>query len=138
MHKITKTMRTETAHRLLLHKGLCHHLHGHSYKWEVTISSPQLNLEGMVMDFSILKTAMQSVIGQFDHATVLNEHDTVLVEALTTMRTVIFRHEPTAELMCRYVAGAIKLYLPTKLHTVSVRLWETETSYAEWCEHGQK
>jgi 6-pyruvoyl tetrahydropterin synthase/QueD family protein len=77
---ITKQMYAETGHRLCDYEGKCAHLHGHSYRWEVTV---QCKLSGMlsndmIMDFKDLKAVMQETIGAWDHAFLFNVNDPLL------------------------------------------------------------
>jgi 6-pyruvoyltetrahydropterin/6-carboxytetrahydropterin synthase len=138
MYSITKTMRTETAHRLMLHRGLCQNIHGHSYKWEVTVTANQLNLDGMVVDFAVLKNAMEQTIGRLDHALVLNKNDVDIINAFRNIpKVVLMEYEPTAETMCYAVAKQLNPYLPTNVWVKRVKLWETGTSFAVWCENGK-
>ena len=73
--KITKQLRTETGHRLTNYAGRCAHLHGHSYLWEVTARSSELDCKNMVMDFKDLKVAMNAVLDPLDHCMVLAPDD---------------------------------------------------------------
>ena len=115
MFTITKIMEFEAAHCLTGHKGKCKNVHGHSYKLEVTVGSDTL-VDGMVMDFGDLKNMMKYVVDEyFDHS-FINDW---------------FPGYPTAENMVWWV----KEHLSGQLNScklVSIRLWETSTSYAEW------
>ena len=73
--KVTKHLRTETGHRLTNYVGRCAHLHGHSYLWEVTARSSELDCKNMVMDFKDLKKAMNTVLDPLDHCMVLAPDD---------------------------------------------------------------
>src|SRR2546425_1571261 len=70
---VTKIFHFESAHHLPGHRGKCAHLHGHSYRLEVTIRGPIRDMpgesdHGMVMDFSDLShTVKNSVIERLDH-----------------------------------------------------------------------
>lgn len=133
--QVTKEMYTETAHRLDGHPGRCRFLHGHSYKWAVTLTSDKL-VHGMIIDFSDLKKAMMDVIDPFDHALVLEtgceaeeELYTLLKKHNLADRTMLVPYRPTAENMASAVANRLKLvYFPNC--EVTVRVWETTTSNA--------
>lgn len=132
MHWITKTMYTETAHRLPGHPGLCRNLHGHSYKWEVSIGCHKLEETGMVMDFSDLKKLMEEFISPFDHAVVVTNKDTHLLNyvAATNQRHVRMDSRPTAENMASWIKGLFEDRLGNEF-VVAVKIWETSTSYTE-------
>lgn len=77
--EITKRFTFEAAHYLEGYDGLCGHVHGHSYKVEITVASkPGGGLidngpeRGMVMDLTRLKTCAQPVIDDFDQLDVRN------------------------------------------------------------------
>jgi len=135
-YKITKDMVTETAHRLLLHKGACNHVHGHSYKFRVTVGCNTLDDNGMVMDFSDLKKIMEKVIGRFDHTIVLNIEDP-LIEAISKnvfMTIGISNGDPTAETFARTVYMDIedRLKRDFRVHIVEVTVWETANNFATY------
>lgn len=127
--KVTKQFRTETAHRLPNHGGLCRYIHGHSYLWEVTVEGePDEN--NMVIDFKSLKLAMENTIGLYDHALILSAEDP-LANLLrhATERLRIVSGEPTAELFAKNAGEKLR---GGGLNVVRVRVWETVTSYADW------
>ncbi|MDE7091463.1 MAG: 6-carboxytetrahydropterin synthase, partial [Bacteroidales bacterium] len=88
---MTKIFRFEMAHALPDYNGPCAHLHGHSYRLEVTLSTgaAEIPTEGMVMDFSQLKRMVEeTIIAQVDHALVLDERmDAALIDALRKVNT---------------------------------------------------
>lgn len=136
MYTVTKTMYTETAHRLVGHPGLCSNIHGHSYKWEVSISAPDLSPNSMVMDFSNLKSRMAEAIDRvYDHAIVLQDHpenaELLYVLANMGMRVVTTEQAPTAEEFARLAQEALSKGLP-RAWTITVSVWETTTSKAEY------
>ena len=113
---ITKQFRFEAAHTLPNHDGKCKNLHGHSYLLEVTIAGDiQTNgpKEGMIMDFADLsKIVTQEIIDQWDHQ-FLND---------------ILPFPTTAENLASECFTRITKH---NIDVVSVRIWETTTSYAE-------
>ena len=133
--KVTKEMYTETAHRLDGHPGRCKNVHGHSYRWCVTLEGDHL-ANGMLLDFSDLKKAMTEVIDPFDHALVLqsgNEIDEDLIAVLIKhgmdARIMEVPWRPTAENMALVVSGILQGKFPD--FAVTVRVYETVTSHAE-------
>lgn len=135
--QVTKQYRTETAHRLLNHKGLCRFIHGHSYLWEITVTD-LLNKDGMVIDFKDLKKVIKTVLEPFDHALVLSSRDPFLndmakrSDSYNTIldRTINFNGSPTAENFAKYAAEILRGV--HNLNVVRVRVWETVDSYADW------
>lgn len=123
---ITKRMTFEACHHLNNYEGKCSKLHGHSYKLEVTfvgsidpdiVSSNTLATEAMVCDFTYAKNKIKEVINDFDHAN-LND----------------FFLQPTVEIMAVHIYDKLSDSIPPykDFKVYSVKLWETEDSYAEY------
>jgi 6-pyruvoyltetrahydropterin/6-carboxytetrahydropterin synthase len=141
--KITKQFSFEMAHALRNYDGLCRNIHGHSYKMDITLAGQPLHDEnspknGMVMDFGDLKRLVnEEIISLLDHALVLNaQTDTQLIEVLKQNyeKIVTVDFQPTTENLLEFIASKIKKRLPERVALTCVRLRETDTSYAEWCE----
>ena len=73
--EISKQYKTETGHRLINYSGKCAHIHGHSYKWFITIESPDLDAIGFIMDFKDLKDIIKNILEPLDHAFLAHEDD---------------------------------------------------------------
>ena len=141
--KITKQFSFEMAHALRNYDGLCRNIHGHSYKMDITLAGQPLHDEnspkdGMVMDFGDLKRLVnEEIISLLDHALLLNaQTDTQLIEVLKQNyeKIVTVDFQPTTENLLEFIADKIKTKLPEGVSLTCVRLRETDTSYAEWCE----
>ena len=142
--KITKQFSFEMAHALHNYDGLCRNIHGHSYKMDITLAGQPLHDEtspknGMVMDFGDLKKLVnEEIISLLDHALVLNaKTDTQLIEVLKQNyeKIVTVDFQPTTENLLNFIAEKIQTRLPKDVKLSCVRLRETDTSYAEWCEN---
>jgi 6-pyruvoyltetrahydropterin/6-carboxytetrahydropterin synthase len=140
--RITKQFTFETAHALYGYDGKCKNLHGHSYKLSVTlIGEPITNTQnvkfGMVMDFGDLKKIVkEEIVDKFDHATVFNQ-TTPHIDLGNNLKKqghhVIFvDYQPTTENMILDFAEVIKKRLPQNIHLFSIKLQETDSSFAEW------
>ena len=129
------------AHALWNYDGPCKNIHGHSYKLFVTVigrasedlKSPKL---GMVVDFSELKEIVKSkVVNVFDHSVVISKRagkpDIQRVEQMFE-KFYIVDYQPTCENLATDMAGRISKALPGNIRLFSLKLVETETSYAEW------
>lgn len=140
--RITKKFSFETGHALYGYDGKCKNVHGHSYKLAVTVIGEPIADEknvklGMVIDFGDLKKIVkQEVVDVFDHATVFNKntpHVELAKELEDRGHTVILvDYQPTSENMIQDFAFKIRKRLPAHIKLFSLRLQETETSYAEW------
>lgn len=74
MHTITLTHTTDTGHRIPGHdggSGKCARLHGHTYSFDVELSSDDLDGTGFVIDFGQIK----KLLDEWDHRTLLWEGD---------------------------------------------------------------
>ena len=140
--RITKLFSFETGHALYGYDGKCRNVHGHSYKLSVTVIGTPItdtnNVKlGMVIDFGDLKTIVkEDIVDQFDHATVFNKN-TPHVELAHELSkrghsVILVDYQPTSENMIIDFAEKIKNRLPENIKLHSLRLQETETSYAEW------
>jgi 6-pyruvoyltetrahydropterin/6-carboxytetrahydropterin synthase len=140
--RITKKFSFETGHALYGYDGKCKNVHGHSYKLSVTvIGSPitdRSNVKlGMVIDFTDLKKIVkEEVVDQFDHATVFNQ-TTPHVELAKELKdrghhVILVDYQPTSENMIVDFAARIKSRLPEEITLFSLKLQETESSFAEW------
>jgi len=140
--RITKQFTFETGHALYGYDGKCRNVHGHSYKLSVTvIGSPITDSNnvkfGMVIDVSDFKEIVrEEVVEVFDHATVFNKN-TPHVDLAKELEerghhVILVDYQPTSENMVIDFAQKIKDRLPQNIKLFSLRLQETESSYAEW------
>jgi len=140
--RITKEFSFETGHALYGYDGKCKNVHGHSYKLSVTVIGIPItdrdNVKfGMVIDFSDLKKIVrEEIVDHFDHATVFNQttpHIELANELIDRGHHVILvDYQPTSENMVIDFAQKIKDRLPNNIELHSLKLQETETSYAQW------
>ena len=146
--RITKQFNFETGHALYGYDGACRNVHGHSYKLFVTVvgspNSDSSNVKyGMVIDFKDLKKIVkEEVVDVFDHATVFNKNTPHKELAMTLKnsghKVILADYQPTCELLV-IDFRSLKLknvFLPIfRLH--SLKLQETESSFANWYESDQ-
>lgn len=140
--RITKHFDFEAAHALPGYDGKCKNIHGHSYQLFVTIIGTPINdktnpKNGMVLDFGDLKKIVNTeIIDVFDHAIVLNkdsEHLSLANKiAEYSHRIVLVNYQPTSELMLIDFSEKIMRKLPKGVKLHSLKLYETNNSYAEW------
>jgi 6-pyruvoyltetrahydropterin/6-carboxytetrahydropterin synthase len=140
--RITKQFSFETGHALYGYDGKCKNVHGHSYKLSVTvIGTPITDANhvkyGMVIDFSDLKKIVkEDIVDVFDHATVFNKN-TPHVELAKELENrghnvLLVNYQPTSEMMVVDFSKKIAKRLPSHIKLHSLKLQETETSFAEW------
>jgi 6-pyruvoyltetrahydropterin/6-carboxytetrahydropterin synthase len=141
---ITRRLEFDAGHRIPNHASQCRHLHGHRYAIEITLSGDIVRTEGaadqgMVMDFSEVKTIANTVlVNRWDHAFLVYEGDHAVVGFLASLpehKTVVLPVVPTAE---NLAAEAFRIldaaYLDTygnQLQLERVRLYETPNNWAD-------
>ena len=109
--KIYKIVNFSSAHKLNLpYESRCNTLHGHNYKSELWIEG-KLDENGMVIDFHDLK----KVIKNIDHINLSDK----------------FEWQTTAENLSKYLLNQIYQLSSNTIEKIKVRVWETETAYAE-------
>ncbi len=141
---ITRRLEFDAGHRIPHHNSACRHLHGHRYAIEVTLSGDVITTEGvseqgMVMDFSRVKTiAQESLVEAWDHAFLVYRGDKVVLDFLDSLpghKTVAFPFTPTAENLAaeafRILDKAYQDSYGSNLHLERVRLYETPNNWAD-------
>lgn len=89
MYYVKKTLEISAAHSLsLTYRSKCESLHGHNWLLTVYCRARELDCNGMVEDFSVIK---QKIVALLDHAN-LNE---------------VLPFNPTAENIARWVVDLI-------------------------------
>lgn len=140
--RLTKEFSFEMSHVLEGYDGLCREIHGHSYRFFVTVkgtpstdpADPKL---GMVMDFGLLKnTVNELIVDRYDHSLMIRETpaNKTLIETLRSHYSRIWTvpYQPTCENLISHFAEALIPALPPTVELVCLRLHETATSFAEW------
>src|SRR4051794_38754804 len=94
--EITVTRHFSAAHRLRLYDGSIEPLHGHNWQVAVTVTAPQLDSIGVVVDFHLLERLADDIISPM-HNNNLND--------LPPFSTI----NPSAENVALHVARSLKL-----------------------------
>jgi len=127
MYRIGKTFKFEAAHFLPnADSECCRNIHGHSYKVEVVLQSEEL-INDMVLDFCHLSRWWETIHEKWDHAIIVKESSPTAKN-----KTVVLGVHPTAEHMARHLWYAARNHLGPSVWVESVKVWETETSWAEY------
>ena len=149
-YRICKTIDIENGHMLSKHPDKCKFPHGHTRKVEFVLEADQLDENEMVCDFKIVKESIEAYLDTLDHAMCMNTDDPAYEEFKNRYgeRVIGFpSQDPTTEVMARvifenlrdnlssYAADRESKYpLRESVKIVSVRVWETATSWAEFSE----
>jgi len=131
MYFVTREIQFCYGHRLLNYEGKCRHLHGHNGRAVITLSAPELDPLGMVMDFSRIKSLVSSWIDEtLDHKMLLHKDDPVLPLLHRLGEPVyIMSMNPTAENIARLIYDFVAA---EGFPVIEVQLWETASSYASY------
>lgn len=127
------------AHAIHGYEGSCKYVHGHSYELHVSVTNGNpgddyIPSPGMIMDFKDLKRIVNAlVLKQFDHHLLLSEEYLKSNKAMAFHESLFaFEAEPTVENMLLYIRRQLEKELPTGIKLASLKLYETNSSHAEW------
>ena len=67
MYELTVKSEFEAAHHIKNYAGKCARLHGHNWAVEAIVQGDTLNELGILIDFKVLKSALNKVLDEFDH-----------------------------------------------------------------------
>jgi len=110
------------AHFLTHYHGKCERLHGHNYRVIVRCRGTKLDEGGMLLDFSVLKSSLRTVLSKIDHIN-LNDME-------------VFKDDPSAERIAGYIFGQMeeefKNYSIDTALLHSVDVYETPLNMARY------
>lgn len=125
MFELTVEAGFSSGHYLRNYCGKCENPHGHNYKVRVTLVGSELEPNGLLLDFKLLKQVMRPTIDRIDHQ-MLNE-----LEPFTVLN-------PSAENLAKYFYDQTGSQLAEMTHgrvrVKSCTIWETETTTATYYE----
>jgi 6-pyruvoyltetrahydropterin/6-carboxytetrahydropterin synthase len=149
-YRICKTFEIENGHMLTKHPDKCAFPHGHTRSVEFVLEAEELDANEMVCDFKIIKQIMFDFLGTLDHAMCINTDDPMYADFKSSYGERVIGFEatdPTTEVIAKTIFDHFKEKLAqyanmpaqryplrSTLRIVKVRLWETSTSWAEYCE----
>jgi 6-pyruvoyltetrahydropterin/6-carboxytetrahydropterin synthase len=130
------------------HPDKCRFPHGHSRKIECVLEADDLDGREMVCDFKVLKLILVDYLDRYDHAVCMNTEDPAYAEfkARYGERVIGYESEdPTTEVLARdifrHLCDSLADYrshevsgfpLRESVRVVSVKVWETSGSWAEY------
>jgi len=121
MFEVTIEETFAAGHALRNYRGKCENVHGHNYRCQVTLSGPQLDSIGLLVDFVELKKVVHAVLDRMDHQWL---NDFPPFDVLN----------PSAENMAKYIYDQVTAGLGDRkqVRVGAVRLWETDTASATY------
>lgn len=119
MFEVTIRKSFSAAHTLDI-GGKCEDLHGHNFYVDICVAADELDNEGLVIDFRILKQWADEIIEELDH-TFLND----------------IRHfqdqNPSSERVAEYIYdGMTEKARSRSLKISKVTVWESNTAWATY------
>ena len=125
MYEVTVQDTFSSGHYLRDYYGKCENPHGHNYRVLVTLIGEQLEPNGLLLDFKLLKRILQPTIQYLDHF-MIND-----LEPFTTVN-------PSAENIARYffdrTAAQLLEMTGGRVRVKDCTLYETDTSFARYYE----
>ena len=122
MHELKITSQFAAAHQLREYEGGCERLHGHNWKIEVFVTGKELGDDGMLIDFSEIKSATKKVLDELDHR-FLNDLD--------AFKAV----NPSSENIACHIFKSLSKELNSRQVRVSkVTAWESDSACSSYTE----
>ncbi len=116
MYEVTVKKSFAAAHLLKDIGGKCEELHGHNFIVEVSVRAPELNREGLLVDFRILKKWTDEILVELDH-----KH----LNAIPFFETM----NPSSENIARFIYDNIsKKARREKIEVSQVTVWESDNA----------
>ncbi len=143
MYRLEIRHNLEMAHRFwwATNSPKCRSIHGHSWQIILTLQSPGLDEQGMVIEFGRLKKEWRAWLDQhLDHALVLNQADPlvpVLQATAPELRIFTLPTDPTTECLAEFLVNSAKGLLQTlaahpNVRVERIRIAETAVNAAEF------
>ncbi|WP_047490856.1 6-carboxytetrahydropterin synthase QueD [Terriglobus sp. TAA 43] len=125
MYEVTVESHFSSGHYLRDYHGKCENPHGHNYRVLVTLAGEELEPNGLLLDFKILKDILKPVVNYLDHQ-MIND-----LEPFTTVN-------PSAENLAKYFFDETNTRLSDvtkgRVRVKSSTIFETNTSQATYAE----
>jgi 6-pyruvoyltetrahydropterin/6-carboxytetrahydropterin synthase len=120
VYEVTVETSFSASHQLRNLKGDFEALHGHNFRVEASVVSPELDGLGLVLDFLELEAILKKIIGPYDHR---HMNDLAPFDELN----------PSTENMARLFFEKLQEKLaPRGLEVRRVRIWEAPTFSASY------
>lgn len=109
------------AHNLRDYNGECENLHGHNWKVQIILESEEVDDQGMVIDFNVIKRTIHDILERYDHR-YLNEFKEFI------------SINPTTENISRLLYKELSVKLPKDVSVKKVITWESKGFGASYYE----
>jgi len=123
MFEVTVEAHFSSGHYLRDYHGKCENPHGHNYRVLVTLEGEELEPNGLLLDFKILKEVLKPVVNYLDHQMI---NDLVPFDKVN----------PSAENLAKYFFDETDARLRSitngRVHVKRSTIFETDTSQASY------
>jgi 6-pyruvoyltetrahydropterin/6-carboxytetrahydropterin synthase len=127
MFEVSVEQTFAAGHSLREYKGKCENVHGHNYRVRVSVTGPELNPIGLIVDFVDLKKQVRSIVDRLDHQ-FINDLEPFTVINPSAENIAKFFYD---ELMKSFSGDNGK----APIRIAEVKIWETDTSTATFRPH---
>ncbi len=125
MFEVTVEAHFSSGHYLRDYHGKCENPHGHNYRVLVTLAGADLESNGLLLDFKLLKDILKPVVDYLDHQ-MIND-----LQPFTTLN-------PSAENLAKYFFDETNRALSSltggRVSVKASTVFETDTSQATYYE----
>ena len=125
MFEVTVEAHFSSGHFLREYHGKCENPHGHNYRVLVTLAGEELESNGLLLDFKVLKDILKPVVNYLDHH---------MINELPPFDVV----NPSAENLAKYffdeTNARLKDVTAGRVRVQSSTIFETDTSQATYRE----
>src|SRR5579875_1796838 len=125
MFEITVQAGFSSGHYLRDYYGKCENPHGHNYRVLVTLVGEQLEPNGLLLDFKLLKQVLKPTVEYLDHR---------MINELEPFTTVNPSAENLAKYFCDQTAGELQGMTQGRVRVKDCTVFETDTSFARCYE----
>ena len=140
--KITRKGTFDAAHRVMHERVKCFNLHGHTFLYELTFAFKEPEDLGYALDFKEIKRVACAYIDEvFDHCTIANPKDEVLIDCVKKLGTKLYLMSingpgadcnPSAESIAKELFIQIGYLMATpNIWLDSIRLYETPNYWVD-------
>ena len=120
MYRATAEIVFRAGHSLMLRGGGREELHEHDWRVRATVGCDELDAEGLVIDFRLLKRRLEQAVAGLKGLADFGQA-AELVEV-----------NPSAEVLARLIHGRLETSLGGDVLLVEVRVWETQDCWASY------
>ena len=116
---------TVEAHFSSGHYGKCENPHGHNYRVLVTLQGAELESNGLLLDFKVLKDILKPVVNYLDHQ-MINDLQPFTTVNPSAENLAKYFFDRTNEKLSQVTGGRVRVKQST--------IFETDTSQATYYE----